>query len=505
MENIVVVDVGTSSLKAMLYTRAGHLLHSAARPYDSEFGRKPNYVEQDPQTWRSALFDTLKDVGDHVAVKGLDVAAIAVTSQRASVIPVDQDGVPLHKALMWQDKRSIPQCEALLAELSLDDVYQRTGLRVNPYFSAPKMMWLKAERPQIHAQTHKLLGVQDYVAHLLTGRFVTDASQACRTLLMNIRTFDWDEDMIRVSGIDRDLLPDLVPPGSRVGGLTAAMAAHCGLPEGVPVILGGGDQQCAALALDVLQPGAAEANTGTGSFVIAYSDEPRFHPECRTLCSAGAVPGTWIVEAGIFTTGLVHRWFKEQFYPEGADAYAVMNEEARRSPPGAKGVLLVPHFEGSAAPYWNPLARGLFFNLTMATTRADMARAVVEGIAFEIAKDVQLLESLGVPIESVRVAGGLTTLDLFNQIQADAFAKPVLHYDNSEASSLGALMSATVTLGLYADHPQAFRTIVADEPETYLPDDAVTRRYRRILQRKDALYDALDAHGIYATFNQVLD
>ena len=503
MENILVVDVGTSSLKAMLYTRTGHLLHSASRPCDSEFGRKPNYVKQDSQTWKSALLHTLQDVGVHVGSKGLKIEAIAVTSQRASVIPVDRDGMPLHKALMWQDKRSIPQCEALLAQLSLQEMYRRTGLRVNPYFSVPKMMWLKEHRPQVHELTHKFLGVQDYVAHLLTNRFVTDSSQACRTMLMNINTFSWDEDMLRISGIDRSLLPDLVAPGTAVGGLTKAMAEHSGLAAGVPVILAGGDQQCAALALNVLRPGDAEANTGTGSFVIAYSDKPRFHEDCRTLCSAAAVPGTWIVEAGTFTTGLVHRWFKEQFYPEGAQSYELMNAEAARSPAGAKGVLLIPHFEGSSAPYWNPLARGLFFNLTMATTRSDMARAVIEGIAFEISKNVSLLESLGAPIDSVCVAGGLTTLDLFNQIQADAFGKPVLRYDNTEASSLGALMSASVTLGLYASHLEAFQTILATEPKRYEPEDARTRKYRQMLERKDALYDALNERGIYSMFNEV--
>jgi glycerol kinase len=334
---------------------------------------------------------------------------------------------------------------------------------------------------------------------------VTDSTQACRTMLMNINTFAWDEDMLRISGIDRALLADLVPPGTAVGGLTRAMAEQSGLKAGIPIILGGGDQQCAALSLNVLGPGDAEANTGTGSFVIAYSDKPRFHDECKTLCSAAAVPGKWIVEAGIFTTGLIHRWFKEQFYPEGAQSYELMNADAAASPPGAKGLLLVPHFEGSAAPYWNPLARGIFFNLTMATTRSDMARAVIEGIAFEIASDLLLLEGLDVPINSVRVAGGLTSLDLFNQIQANAFGKPVLRYDNTEASSLGALMSACVTLGLYSNHQEAFQTILAGEPRHYLPDDAVTRIYKQILERKDALYEALNGAGIYSMFSQTLE
>ncbi|TBW40118.1 carbohydrate kinase [Siculibacillus lacustris] len=505
MENILVIDVGTSSLKAILYTRAGHLLFSASRPYDSEFGRKPSYVEQDPETWKSALLESLHDIGAHVTVKGLTIEAVAITSQRASVIPIDIDGQPLHKALMWQDKRSIAQCEALLAQFSLEALYRRTGLRANPYFSAPKMMWLKEFRPQIYEKSHKLIGVQDYVVYLMTGRFVTDHSQACRTMLMNIATFEWDEELLAASGIDRALLPDLVPPGSEIGGLTEDFAALTGLRAGTPVILGGGDQQCAALALNVLADGDAEANTGTGSFVIAYSDQPRFHDECRTLCSAGAIPGTWIVEAGIFTTGLVHRWFMEQFYSDGNKNYELMNAEAAAAPVGAKGILLVPHFEGSAAPYWNPLARGIFFNLSMASTRADMARAVVEGIAFEIASDLALLEGLGVPINAVRVAGGLTCLDSFNQIQADSFGKIVQRYDNNEASSLGALMSAAVTLGLYPDYHTAFRTILDRDPQQYLPIEGHHRKYRRMIERKDTLYSALNEAKVYDMFAETLE
>jgi xylulokinase/glycerol kinase len=324
-------------------------------------------------------------------------------------------------------------------------------------------------------------------------------------MLMNINTFAWDEDMLRISGIDRAKLPDLVPPGTSIGGLSAAAAEQTRLKVGTPVILAGGDQQCAALSLNVLSEGDAEANTGTGSFAIAYSDMPRFHEQCRTLCSAGAMPGTWIVEAGIFTTGLIHRWFKEQFYPEGPQAYEVMNAEAESSPPGAKGVLLMTHFEGSAAPYWNPMARGTFFNLTMATTRADMARAVVEGIAFEIASNLALFEGLGVPIHSVRIAGGLTTLELFNHIQASAFGKTVQRYDNTEASSLGALMSACVTLGLYATYKDAFNTILPSEPHSYLPEASMTRKYQHMRERKDALYEALNSAGIYSLFNSALD
>jgi xylulokinase/glycerol kinase len=474
-------------------------LHRAAKEYHSEFFGN-HYVEQSAVTWKEALLATLKQSGEFLKAKNIRVDAMAIGSQRASVIPISDDGQPLHNAIMWQDKRSRTQCSKLLQKLSLKDIYLRTGLRLDPYFSAPKMMWLQDERPEIYAKAQKLLGVQDYVVYLLTGSYVTDWSQACRTMLMNISTFAWDEEMLGISGISSAKLPDLVPPGSTAGVLSGWIAHATGITAGIPVIIGGGDQQCAALALNILGPGYAEANTGTGSFVIAYSEQPRFDADCRTLCSAAAVPGKWIVEAGIFNTGSVHRWFKEQFYPEGDEAYALMNQEAAEVPVGANGVMMLAHFEGSAAPYWNPLAKGMFFNLSLGTRRRDLARAILEGIALEIAHNLSLIEELVKGISTVSVAGGLVAFDVFNHIQADAFNKQVIRYDNSEASSLGALMSALVTLGVCHDYPEAFRKVCATEPIGFTPDPENTAKYRMLLKRKDALYQALSQHKVYESF-----
>jgi xylulokinase/glycerol kinase len=503
MEHILVIDVGTSNLKAMLYDRCGKLLHRASQEYHSEFTAN-NHVEQSPSTWKSALLFSLKKTGEFLKATGIAVEAIAVTSQRASVIPVGRDGEPLQNALMWQDKRSRPQCAELLQRIGLQEVYRRTGLRVDPYFSAPKMMWLREERPELYAAAEKFIGVQDYVIHLLTGAYVTDWSQACRTMLMNISSFSWDKDMLDIGGISVSKLPELRPPGSTAGYLDSAVANASGLVAGIPVIVCGGDQQCAALALNIFSPGYAEANTGTGSFVIAHSEAPQFDAECRTLCSAAAVAGKWIVEAGIFNTGSVHRWFKEQFYPQGEDAYAAMNREAAESPVGANGVFMLSHFEGSAAPYWNPLAKGIFFNLSMGTKRSDFARAILEGIALEIAHNLSLIENLVKNISMVSVAGGLVAFDLFNQIQADAFNKTVICYDNSEASSLGALMSAMVELGIHRNHAEAFQSVCGSDPIKFRPDQINVAKYRTLLQRKNVLYQALNEHRVYESFSQPL-
>lgn len=503
MDHILVIDVGTSSLKSMLYTSTGKLLNRASQEYHSEFFSN-NHVEQDPFTWQDSLVNTLKATGDFIRNHDISIEAIVVTSQRASVIPVDAEGKVLHPAIMWQDRRSIAQCDQLLRGLSLKEIYGRTGLRANPYFSVPKMMWLKDERPEIYKKADKLIGVQDYVVKLLTGAYVTDWTQACRTLLMNINTFTWDEDMVRMSGIPLSKLPDLCPPGAQAGLLESSIAGQTGLKAGIPVIIGGGDQQCAALALNILRPGYAEANTGTGSFVIAYSETPQFDEESRTLCSAAAIPGKWIVEAGIFNTGSIHRWFREQFYPEGEKSYALMNKEAAESPVGANGVIMLSHFEGSAAPYWNPLAKGMFLNLSLGTERRDFTRAILEGISLEIAHNISLIENLAPGISTVSVAGGLVAFDLFNQIQADSFNKRVIRYDNSEASSLGALMSAAVTLGIYQDYAGAFRAICPDQPIVFQPDPVNVEKYRILFKRKDELYQSLHRCGIYELFSNPL-
>ena len=503
MEHILVVDVGTSSLKTMLYNNSGGLLFRSSQEYHSEV-LSNNRVEQSTVTWKDALLYTFKETGKFVQDKKIDVDAISITSQRASVIPVNREGEPLYKALMWQDKRSVEQCEQLSQKLGLRAMYIRTGLRLNPYFSAPKMMWLKDNEPEIFEQTHKLIGVQDYITYLLTNEFVTDWSQACRTMLMNISDFEWDEDMLRHTGISVDLLPKLVPPGSVAGSLTKEIAELAGLPLGIPVIIAGGDQQCAALALNVLKAGDAEANTGTGSFAIAHSENPQFDKECRTLCSASAIPGKWIVEAGIFNSGAIHRWFREEFYPDGENVYDLMNQEAAESPIGSNGLMMLPHFEGSAAPYWNPLAKGIFFNVSLATKRADFTRAILEGITLEIKSNLSLIENLVGNISVVSVAGGLTSLGLFNEIQSDAFNKTVIRYDNNEASSLGALMSVGVTMGFYKDYEAAFEKISAVSPLVYQPDALNNEKYEKMSVRKNELYQSINQGGVYNLFNEAL-
>lgn len=504
MTNFLTIDVGTMSIRAIIYTPAGKILHETSYEYSATF-RPPGLVEQNPSDWRLGLLTILSGAGSYVVEHKLELAAIAVTSQRASVIPVDSTGYPLHPAVTWQDKRSMPQTQQLVDALGFESIYRKTGLRPNPYFSAPKMMWFKQEDPAIYSSAAKLIGVQDYIVYLLTGHFVTDWTQAARTMLLDINTFQWDDELLAASGIDVDKLPDLLPPGASVeGGLRRSIAKSVNLPEGLPVIIGGGDQQCAALALNVLSAGQAEANTGTGSFAIAHADQPAHHPEQRVLCSASAIPGKWITEAGIFNSGAILRWFRELLGGERATNYPEMDAAAATSPVGANGVVMLPHFEGSAAPNWNSLAKGVFFNLSIGTTRGDMVRAILEGVSLELTENLRLMESMIGRIESLSVAGGMARSDTFNQIQADCLNRPVVRHENAEASSLGAVMSAMVTLGHVGSYEEAFQAVAPEQSVTYTPREPAHAVYTEVGRRRRALYDALNEKKVYEAFSEAL-
>jgi len=501
MVYIIALDVGTSSMRALLYNEKGLLVHSVGFEYHTEFP-KPSYVEQNPETWADAAHITLSGIADYIRQHGISVSAISVTSQRASLIPMSADGEPLHNAMMWQDKRTLDICARLSREYGLDTLYQKTGLRINPFFVLNKIIWLRENEPDIYNQTAKFIGVQDYVIYQLTGKYITDWTQASRTMLMDLKTFSWDDDLLKMAGISADQLCELVPPGSVGGALQDSFASSCGLPTGLPVIVSGGDQQNAALALGVTRPGMAEANTGTGSFVLSYSEKPAFDDKCRVLCQAGAIAGSYVTETPIFNTGAIFRWFKEQFCPDYRDQsnpYVLMDAEAIAVPAGSNGVLMLPHFEGSAAPNWNPMAKGLFFNLGLASTRGMMIRAILEGISLEIAENLDLMRSLIGEISEVHVAGGMTRSDLFCQIQASAYDSKVIRHQNPEASSLGACCNALVTLGVY-DSVEAFFNSVGHKESVFMPDLQDSAIYRRIIQKRKALFSALNDAGVYQLF-----
>jgi sugar (pentulose or hexulose) kinase len=352
-------------------------------------------------------------------------------------------------------------------------------------------------RPDLWSRTHKLIGVQDWALYLLTGRFVTDQTFGSRTNLLDLKRRTWDPDLLSLFQVEARMLCELVAPGSIVGGLTNEMAMATGLTEGLPVVTAGGDQQCAALGLGLFSGERAVSNTGTGSYLIGHADKPTLDEGMRLACNVSAVPGAYIVEAAVLTSGTIYRWFKETLFnavDSLGDPFEAINAEAERVSPGSNGLLLLPHFKGCGAPHWDPEARGVFFNLTLSTTRGEMARAILEGIAIEMKESLELVENLCGAVRSVTVSGGMTKSALFNQISSDVFERPVVHFSNNEATSLGAWIAGAVATGLETSYPTAFSHATRGASAlTFRPSPENHEAYERQHRRSRALYQALAA------------
>jgi len=480
-------------MRAILFDAEGRQL-ALAREDNPPAYYADGRVEQAAATWEGILGRILSACAGEARARGFAVEGIALTSQRSSVIAVDRQGAPLRPAIMWQDQRTEAICRGLAPRNA--EVYGVCGMRVTTVMSACKMKWLKENEPGIFGRAWKLVGIHDFVLRALTGAFLTDHSLASRTNLLNLEKLDWDEGLMDLFGVPRSMLCDLVPPGSVAGGLEAGLAARVGIPAGTPVITAGGDQQCAALGLGLTGPDRVVANTGTGSYILGYSARPAFDPEMRAFCNAAAIPGAYVVEAGMSASGAIYRWFSDNFYSEAKnscdDGIAAINEEAASSPPGANGVAFLPRFKagGDAAE------KGIFWGLTLATSRGDMARAVLEGIAAEMAENLRLVEALAGKAGSVHASGGLTRFELFNRIQADLYGLPVRKAGHGEATAVGAWISAAKTLGFYGSYGEAAAASErGSEIQECAPDPANAPAYAQLRATRRALRGASALRG----------
>lgn len=497
MPNIVVIDVGTSSMRATVFDRRGQALHTVRSSYQPHYlgdGR----VEQNPLTWLRSLIDLSRSTVEWAANEGLSLDAVSLTSQRSSAIPVDASGVPLHDAIMWQDTRTASLCEEMSDQIA--PIYALTGLRLSPVLAAPKFSWFKKNRPDLYRQAHKLLTIADYLVMQMTGRFVTDHTYGSRTLLMNVQTLRWDAELLRVFDLDLEKLCELAPQGSVIGRISDTFRSQTGLPSGIPVISAGGDQQCGALGAGVLNPGSIQITTGTGSYVIAAIQRPHLDPMMKVLCSVAAVPGQFILESSILTTSALYSWTGKALYEsaDDTDMFRRLERDALSATAGANGLIFLPYFQGRGSPDWNANATGVLANMTLATTRADIVQSVLEGIAAEIAENVELIRDRLAGEVVVFSSGGLSNFDEFNQIQADMLNLPISVPTNKETTSLGAWITAAVAMGIFHGHSAAFESAQKGvSPCVYKPRAENVQLYEQIKVNRALLYKTLDTSGVY--------
>ncbi|HEY5897396.1 MAG TPA: glycerol kinase GlpK [Burkholderiales bacterium] len=450
MRYILALDQGTTSSRAIVFDEEGAAVASAQREFEQLYPR-PGWVEHDPREILRSQRETAREAVRKANVPLKDLMAVGIANQRETTLLWDrQSGEPLHNAIVWQDRRTAARC-AELREVGAESlVRERTGLVIDPYFSGTKLAWLLDEIPGARARAERgelAFGTVDtWLVWQLTGNrtHVTDPSNASRTMLFNIHMNDWDPELLELLRVPRAILPEVHPSAHAFGMLPASLV-------GEPLVIGGiaGDQQAALFGQMCHRRGSAKNTYGTGCFMLLHTGDRVVQSQNGLVATSCAqIAGReYALEGSVFIGGAVVQWLRDglEFFKSSSEVEALANSVL-----DSGGVFIVPAFTGLGAPYWDPHARGAILGLTRGTTRAHIARAALESIAYQSAEVLEAMQKdAGEPLKELRVDGGAARNDLLMQFQADLLGVPVLRPKVLETTALGAAYLAGLTVDLW--------------------------------------------------------
>lgn len=494
---ILAHDLGTTGNKATLYDPEGRLVASAFDSYETEFAHT-GWAEQNPDDWWRAVCNSTQALLGESGVAKDDIACITFSGQMMGCVPLDAQARPLRKAIIWADQRSVEQEHWVSEHIDRAEVYRITGHRLSASYSLTKMLWLRDHQSDVFQSAHKIVHAKDAMVARLTGAFVTDPSDASGMNLYDLERGTWSQRILDVAGLDVRQLPDIRRSVDVVGEVLPSVADEVGLAAGTPVVIGGGDGSCAAVGAGVVAEGTAYNYIGSSSWIALATERPIFDPDQKTFTFAHLVPGMFMPTGTMQAAGASYQWTRDQLgVPEivageqlHVSAYDLMNLQASQSPPGAHSLLFLPYLMGERSPRWNPRARGAFIGLTIRHTRADMIRAVLEGITFNLRVILDAFLAQGVRIDSMRLIGGGASSHFWNEIMANVYALPIHRLAIlEEATSMGAALAGGIGVGLYPgfEMSQQMNSIAS----TVLPSPAAQAAYARLYPVFDAAYAAL--------------
>ena len=488
MDYLVGIDLGSTSLKSIVYDLTGKVVAKASRPTErhSPDAEHPDWVIWKPEEIWGGVRDGLKEAIGQID-NASSIRGVAVTGMGMDGVPIDKNGKWLYPFISWHCPRTVPQQQWWEKTIGAERQFSITGNQIWAINSALRLLWMREHEPAILEKTEKWLLIEDFVNFMLCGEKATDYSMASNTLLFDQRTRTYSDELLKASGVDRSILCDPRPSGTPLGQVHAEAAEATGLPKGTPVVLGGHDFLCGCLPVGAFEPGVVLDVVGTWEIVVAATKEPVLTEEVRQM-------GWWMdshvardryAAMGSAVSSEMLEWYRSQLgfeevekaKAEGKVDWDVLMDQAASSPPGANGVMFLPHLSGATIPVPDATSMGAFVGLRSQTKKADILRAVVEGLNYQSAQIFAGVEQgLHVRPETFVAVGGGTSNAFLMQNKADMLGRPIETPEVEEATPLGAAILAGIGVGLYANEQEAYER-VRKPAKVYEPNKELTAKY----------------------------
>jgi xylulokinase len=481
------IDVGTGGSRALLVDAEGRVRAGYTAAHEDMRMERPLWAEQRPENWWDASVTAVRGALAAAGIAGSEVKSIGLSGQMHGLVMLDAGGNVIRPALIWCDQRSQAQVDAVHARLGRENVLRYIANPVLTGFTLPKLLWVRDHEPQSFERLRQVLLPKDYIRYRLTGEYATEVSDASGTALFDVVNRRWSFEMVDGLGLDRAMLPVCRESSDVSGTISAEAAELTGLAAGTPVVGGAGDQAASAVGNGIVEPGIVSCTIGTSGVVFAHMEKVAYDVGGRVHTFCHAVRGKWHVMGVTQGAGLSLQWLRNQLMP-GVD-YDALTAEASTAQPGAQGLFWLPYLMGERTPHLDALARGGWIGLTASHTRADLIRAVIEGVSYSLRDCLDLVEALGVEVNSVRASGGGAKSKFWRQLLADILNKRVVTLETQEGSAYGAALLAMVGSGEFAGVPEACRAVIHEREQ--LTPDGNAALYAKAHQVYKGLYPAL--------------
>lgn len=497
MKYVVGVDIGTSSARAVVFTEDLHPVSASQKEYAIDVPR-PGWAEQDPDMILDAVLQVVGEAVRKAAATPDQILGIGFAAVMHSLIALGAEGDRLTNAWLWGDLRASAVAARLKKEAG-DFFYRRTGCPVHSMYWPAKILWFRENLPEVWSRTRRLLSIKEYLLWRLTGRFAVDQSVAVATGILNIYELQWDPELLRRVGVGREMLSEPVLPLTALTGLKPWAAERMGVLTSTPVIIGASDGALSNVGSGAVEPGQMALMIGTSGAVRVLSDAPRLHPQEKTWCYYVG-EGLWVPGGAINNGGNIMRWMRDNFADkereiaarQGVDAYQILSDYAGEIPAGAGGLFFLPLLAGERSPNWEADARGVFFGLNLSHGKKHMARAIMEGVSFQLyAVYEALVEITGKPRE-IRASGGFTRSTPWLGIMADIFGEPLAVPRIVEGSAFGVAAMVLVAAGVMRDLTAVSNFITVER--IIEPDMATHRLYQELYEINREIYRSSAPH-----------